>query len=116
MRGEERVSRRSARGDLSVEPLLGLREALEVAHHLPGRLRLRVARQAAARISPEIVGRLKSGLDRHSAIRSVRINVLAGSVVIEYDPVAIPGRLWLDLVEGTPEAAADALAALTATT
>lgn len=75
--------------------LLELRPHVVVAHHLPGRLRVRVrpglaavrmlSRHAAD--GPDALRRLLPG---HPA---VNVNPLSGSLVLEYDPALIPFEL-----------------------
>ena len=83
----------------------------EIAHHMPGRVRLKLntgtealRRIGTSDIGPEHLGR---ALEAADGIRRVRLNRLARSVTIEYDNRAIPDAAWPDLLAGkaTPEAA-----------
>ena len=59
------------------------REHLELAHHHPGRLRLR----ADALINAgDLVGRVRGGLDAVPGIVSVKYTPQTGSILIEYEP------------------------------
>ncbi len=83
----------------------------EIAHHLPGRIRLRLrAGEAlpavAGGLAPERVRQAIAGLP---GIRDVRLNLLARSCTIEYDDTTIPPQAWIDLAAGLPGAAADRL-------
>lgn len=77
--------------------LLDLRPHVQIAHHLPGRLRVQVrpglaATRVLGRFGPDgmdIIVRLLPG------VRSVRLNPMAGSMVLEYDP----DKLAVDLVD-----------------
>ncbi|MDA0191167.1 MAG: cation transporter [Proteobacteria bacterium] len=83
----------------------------EIAHHLPGRIRLRLRAgerlpAIAGGLAPERVRQAIAGLP---GIRDVRLNLLARSCTIEYDDGAIPPQAWIDLAAGQPGAAADRL-------
>ncbi|PKU24715.1 heavy-metal-associated domain-containing protein [Telmatospirillum siberiense] len=96
--------------------LLRFAACLRVAHHIPGRIRLGVAGGAE---QPEWgddplgkARRFSQALTGVSGIRSVRLNPLARSCTVEYDPSAIPPAAWQDLLSGTGSAAADKLRAI----
>ncbi|WP_051340265.1 heavy-metal-associated domain-containing protein [Azospirillum halopraeferens] len=90
--------------------------ALRIVHHIPGRIRLKL--EAAAGAVPVTAGdagafdRALSGL---SGIRSVRLNPLARSCTIEYDPALIPPSAWPDLLAGRDTPGAAGLLRLVAT-
>lgn len=62
---------------------------LEVVHHLPGRIRVQLSGPA-----PQQSGSAPLDLDelvrRLPGVRSVRLNILAASAVVEYDPARLP--------------------------
>lgn len=95
-----------------VDKLLELREYLETAHEIPGRLRLRLAPRALGRVSKDQAANIGRDLQRVSAVRAVRVNLMARSVVIEYDAKRIAPGLWRDLIRGSREEAQQALQAL----
>lgn len=75
--------------------LLAVRQHVRIVHHLPGRIRLELKtnvlssswmRQHGSE-GLAAVQRLLQG------IRSLRINLLAGTAVLEYDPELYPARL-----------------------
>ncbi len=87
-----------------IDPVDGWRAmtaSLSVAHHIPGRIRLKLSDAASApsgtaervlhfcRIAQDVPG-----------IRSAKLNPLARSCVVEYDPAAIPPAAWDDLAQG----------------
>ena len=82
--------------------LLEMRRHLRIAHHIPGRLRVRagiglleVARKwRGRRFGPGEAIRLIHG------IRNVRVNSAAGSAVIEYDAARVPPEAWHRLLDG----------------
>lgn len=90
-----------------LEELLSLRRGLRIVHQLPGRIRLRLGpaileRAAASGLDPERAG---SWLDAVPGIRAVRVNPLAGSLVIEYDPEKIDPHWWERLILGEDDEA-----------
>jgi|AGTN01.1.fsa_nt_gi hypothetical protein len=94
--------------------LLPLRRHLDIAHHIRGRLRLRLALGGLKAVSPEIVARLQQQMESVPAIRSVRANLAALSVVIEYDPDRIPADWWQALLRASDDEARRLLARLDA--
>ncbi len=61
----------------------GEREHLEIAHHHPGRLRVR----ADALIDAlDVVQRIRESLDAEPGILSVKYTARTGSVLVEYEP------------------------------
>lgn len=95
---------------LDAEALQDLVARLRIAHHISGRIRLKLEMALTAAHEGAIVEarRLFKALDRAPGIRSASLNVLARSCTVEYDPKLIPPAAWRDLIEGepTPEAAA----------
>lgn len=98
---------------------------LSVAHHIPGRLRLKAEMAGLQTIlttadqsekdSPPISGAgidaVVSFLDQlrmAPGVRAIRVNNLARSCTIGYDTAVIPPEAWNDLLAGqkTPEASA----------
>lgn len=98
---------------VSFEELRAWLDAVRIVHHIPGRVRLKLVKS--------LPGSRPSGVDAASArgvppvlekvrgIRSLRVNLLARSCTIEYDPRVIPGPAWDDLLAGRDTAAAQAL-------
>jgi hypothetical protein len=74
---------------------------LQVVHASPGRLRLRVSREAVASGALEAAAR---SLATMSGIQAARLNRLASSLVIHYDPAALDehGLLTALAVAGLP--------------
>jgi hypothetical protein len=86
-----------------------MRRHLDIVHHLPGRIRLRLGAAlwgAAARVDR---ARFKTLLDGLEGIRDVRVNVAVASVVVEYDPKHISPNDWETLVRGDATAAGELL-------
>lgn len=94
-----------------------LREAaaqVRIVHHLSGRLRMKLdARPPALRLPPHVrrreVHELVADIE---GVYAVRINVLARSCTVEYDPAVIPDEAWGDFLRGVPSPAAAVLEAI----
>jgi hypothetical protein len=76
-----------------VDDVLGLAQHAEIAHHIPGRIRLKI-RLSGVELVQKIDG--ESLLRSIPGVLNVKINSLARSAVIEYDPKLIPSNLWED--------------------
>lgn len=79
---------------MNLGELVALRDCLEVAHHVPGRIRIRFSLKLLAR--PEAHALLAASGNGRSVpgFRGMRVNASARSVVIEYDPaVIVPQKL-----------------------
>ncbi|MCW2248583.1 hypothetical protein M2352_004243 [Azospirillum fermentarium] len=97
-------------------PLLRLTALLRIAHHIPGRIRLKLEASAGGHLAAAAadIAALNRALTAAPAIRSVSVNPLALSCTIEYDPAAIPPSAWTDLLAGTASPGAAALLRLAA--
>jgi len=87
--------------------LLGLRQGLGIAHHIPGRIRLRLGSVIwdwAARQGLE-AGQAVGWLDRVGGITGVRLNPAAACLVIDYEPRRLDPDWWETLVLGDDEEA-----------
>lgn len=89
--------------------LRALTGLLTVAHHIPGRIRLKLNAGAL----PGGIGfetkRFAGALDSIFGIHGIHFNKLARSVTVEYDNKAIPDRAWPDLLANRPSPEAAAL-------
>ena len=85
-----------------VEELLPLVPHMEIAHHIPGRIRLRVLLSGLQAIQGVDVKALVLGIP---GVLGLRINPSARSVVIEYNQEHIPHDFWqlLDQLKHRPE-------------
>jgi len=96
---------------LSEFPLLRFATALSVAHHIPGRIRLKLN----APLGPELMAmaaeakRFGQALSATAGIRAVDLNALARSCTIQYDPAVIPPAAWTGLLAGGGDPDSDAL-------
>lgn len=97
---------------IDFKPFLTLRRHLRIAHHIPGRIRLRIdgrALKGLGRVDPARFDRVLSAVD---GIKDVRVNAAAGSVVIAYVPTRIEPSWWETLVQGDDHAALELLTRL----
>jgi hypothetical protein len=87
--------------------LLRFAQQLQIAHHIPGRIRLRLS----GPVSNELIAmaddakRFGKALSGMNGIRSISLKLISRSCVVEYDAHAIPPSAWRGLVSGetTPE-------------
>jgi hypothetical protein len=91
--------------------LAGIAPHLSIAHRVPGRIRLKLAALDDGR-ARHGARALEAALAELRGLRSVRINALARSCVIEYDNGIIPDSAWPDLLAGRRTPAGEALLAL----
>ena len=85
---------------------------LRIAHHIPGRVRLKLNVAAAGEMT-EIIAVAKNfgrSFENAPGIRSVSVNPAALSCVVEYDPGRIPPAEWEALIKGAPSMVAELLA------
>ncbi len=75
---------------------------LRVAHHVPGRIRLKLADNVVPTLSvaAERMSTFQNVAAKSPGIRSTKVNPLARSCVVEYDPEIISPSAWDDVVEG----------------
>ncbi|NMG17674.1 HMA2 domain-containing protein [Aromatoleum bremense] len=84
---------------------------LRIAHHIPGRIRLKLE----ADLDSDRLGaigdakRFGRALDSIPGVHSVKLNILARSCTIEYDTTTIPAAAWPDLLGGVRSTAAETL-------
>ncbi|MBP6725678.1 MAG: heavy-metal-associated domain-containing protein [Thauera sp.] len=89
------------------EELRGFLRDVRIAHHIRGRIRLKVEADIASIDFPRERARaFQSLLERIPGVRSVEVNLLARSCTVQYDPALIPERAWCDLLDGRVSAAA----------
>ena len=83
-------------------PLLRFIRVLTIAHHIPGRIRLKLAAPLGADLMAQAAEAKRFGqsLGAMPGIRSVSLNPLAKSCTIEYDARMIPASAWDGLLSG----------------
>ena len=80
--------------------LMPLLEEAEIAHHIPGRIRLRFNHNILARL-PKLNGikkEIQRMVNQIEAIKDIRLNLYAGSVVVQYDTDILSPDLWQEVV------------------
>ena len=86
-------------------------DAIEIAHHIRGRIRLRLVDDGGA--LPEeaagLVRAVQSVLERAPGVRSIRVNRLARCCAVEYDAGVLPPGAWGDFFAGADTAEARVL-------
>lgn len=93
--------------------LLALSGLLHIVHHVPGRLRVRVAKEAFRRLPGLSLADIRMLVDKIEGVRTLRIVPATLSAVIEYDHQVISPSLWHDLIDGPEDSARQAYTALT---
>lgn len=94
------------------EDILGrLAASLTIAHHIPGRIRFKLAMDLASVDRDAVAGvkRFVEVLNGTVGIRSVKLNPLARSCAVEYDPKMISPTAWQDVLHGAGSPNADML-------
>ena len=80
---------------------------VHIAHHIRGRIRLKLASHSVSIDVPRAQAREFQGLlDRIPGVASVQVNLLARSCTVHYDPAVIPERAWIDLLNDVESDAA----------
>lgn len=93
--------------EIQLQPFLALRRHLRVAHHIPGRIRLRVAPTIIKDLGVVDDKMLDRVLGALNGIKNVRVNPRAGSAVVDYIPEMIPPHWWETLLHGQDAAAVE---------
>ncbi|MDR2677954.1 MAG: cation transporter, partial [Zoogloeaceae bacterium] len=90
------------------ENLRALTAQITIAHHLPGRIRLKQLATAKTAPTGFSADTLIAALNAIPGVTGVSLNRLARSMTITYDHDAIPSQTWPDLLSGnrTPETCA----------
>jgi hypothetical protein len=94
---------------IDLNPFLTLRRHLKIVHHIPGRVRLRVGAAVFDELGSVDTDLFDNILGAIDGIKEVRVNVGAGSVVINYVPTNIKPSWWDTLVHGEDSKAMDLL-------
>jgi len=95
--------------DFDFDMFLVLRKHLKIVHHVPGRIRLRVAAALFKEfdgIDSQVFDKILGAI---AGIKDVRVNALAGSVVISYAAKQIKPSWWDTLITGEQGRAVDLL-------
>jgi hypothetical protein len=91
----------------TIEPY---RPFIKVAHHIPGRIRLKaglgilkVLKKKDLPSIGEVEGIIKDILDQINGVGEVRLNPKAGTIIIEYDSDLIHQHIFVDLFTGSDD-------------
>ena len=90
---------------IDLTPFLDLRRHLKIAHHIPGRIRLRVGASVFKDLGKIDTGVFDKILGAIDGIHDVRVNAAAGSVVIAYIPTVIQSSWWETLLKADNDTA-----------
>lgn len=69
----------------SFSGLMALRRFVEVAHHIPGRFRLRFTNRLIAGVSKSKLSALEELCGNNNCLKSYALNTATGSLILEYD-------------------------------
>jgi hypothetical protein len=91
---------------------MALRPYLSIVHHVPGRIRLRFDLAAVSALGGARLSAFAEEAQVSGAIRSFRVNSVARSLTIEYEPASLAPTLWTRFLTGDEEEAAGIAARL----
>ncbi|MBC2693810.1 MAG: hypothetical protein HF982_00715 [Desulfobacteraceae bacterium] len=80
--------------------LMPLLEEAEIVHHIPGRIRLRFNHSIVSKL-PKVNGiekEIQKLANEIEAIKNIRLNLFAGSVVVQYDTELLSLDFWQEVV------------------
>ena len=81
--------------------LIPLLEEAEIVHHIPGRIRLKFNHSIVTKL-PKLNGiekEIQKIANQIEAIKNIRLNLFAGSVVVQYDTDILPHDFWQQVVD-----------------
>lgn len=81
-------------------PFLELRRFVSIAHHVPGRIRLKLELAALAQFPKRDPRPFIDLFKRIDGVTLTRVNVSALSVIVEYDVAKIDSAIWTRLLVG----------------
>ena len=92
-------------------PLLRFARQLSIAHHVPGRIRLKLNGPIGGDLKAmaDQAKRFANSLSAMAGIRSVTLNPLAKSCTIEYDVSVISSSAWSGFLSGSNSPGSDVL-------
>lgn len=83
-----------------LDTLLELRGHVHIVHHVPGRIRLRIAPSFLSDLDRTSRNRVTEELRSLPGIRTMRINPAAGTIIIEYAARQITPDTWELVLKG----------------
>lgn len=87
--------------------LLDIRAHLRIAHHVPGRIRLRIVPTILSAVRGLDSGLLKLPFAELAGIHAARINPFGLSAVVDYDAETLPPDWWETALEGSDDEVLD---------
>ncbi len=93
--------------------LLALSDYLQIVHHVPGRLRVRVSKAVLQHSAGLSLADIRKTIDAIEGVRGLKVSPATLSAVVDYDHHVIAPSLWCDLIDGPEHSARQAYAALT---
>ncbi len=96
----------------SFSGLMALRRFVELAHHIPGRLRLRFTNRLIAGLSQSKLSSLEELCGPDQCLRSYTLNTTTGSLLLEYDAKRLSPALLEQLFGADDDLAQQALTAI----
>lgn len=86
---------------------------IRIAHHLRGRIRLKLSAGDGRPLPPATdIRRFQVLIEEIDGVRGLSLNLLARSCTVEYDPKIIPCEAWADFLAGVRSPSADVLETL----
>ncbi len=86
----------------TIDTVVRLLPHVEIAHHIPGRIRLRVLPSGYWLAQQGDIG---EAVQEIPGVHSIRVNTAARSITIEYDREKVPRELWekIEQLKDRPE-------------
>lgn len=95
----------SYEAEFNFDEFLELRRHLKVAHHIPGRIRLKAGLSILDSYQKVDAGLIDRILGAIQGIKTTEFNLMARSVVIAYVPSTLKPEWWDCLIAGSEEEA-----------
>ncbi|MBJ3814617.1 hypothetical protein F9C28_06680 [Shimwellia pseudoproteus] len=93
-----------------LDSLMTLRRYVEIAHHIPGRIRLRFTSRLVSSLSKRRLSDLENLCAPDGYLRGYSLNTATGSLLLEYNAGALPPALLSQLFGPDEPLARQALA------
>lgn len=98
-----------------IDAFIDLRQSVKIAHHIPGRLRLRASLSASMKGHKLDAKAIEQMLLSLPGVQSVRLNKMSGSSIISYDTSQVAPDFWTFILKGDDEAVSEKLRSLAGT-
>ncbi len=94
-----------------IDDLYQLKQWLKIKHHIPGRVRLKFSLTILTKVAR--FNQFKADIEQSPLIKSYRLNLSTGSLLVEYDEQIIPPYLINELLQQEESKSQQALQLLT---